>query len=145
MICLFYKGLSLLVSFVCSSFVLYTITCYNVRKPPHITGTHICSALTYVEYRAMSGVFQNIDPPPPSPPSECVLPQHQRRGGGGTPRRAVRGWWVIISIFWKTPDIGLASYSLIPLRCSVSAVRQNYAQLLYKKVYMYKRKIVKNS
>jgi hypothetical protein len=39
--------------------------------------------LTYVEYRAVSGVFQNIDPPPPSPPSECVLPSHQRRGGGG--------------------------------------------------------------
>ncbi len=28
--------------------------------------------LTYVEYRAVSGVFQNIDSPPPSPPSECV-------------------------------------------------------------------------
>jgi hypothetical protein len=35
---------------------------------------------TYVEYRPVSGVFQNIDPPPPSPPSECVLPPHQRRG-----------------------------------------------------------------
>jgi hypothetical protein len=29
---------------------------------------------TYVEYRAVSSVFQNIDPPPPSPPSKCVLP-----------------------------------------------------------------------
>ncbi len=27
-----------------------------------------------VEYRAVSCVFQNIDPPPPSPPGECVLP-----------------------------------------------------------------------
>jgi hypothetical protein len=35
----------------------------------------------YVEYRAVSGVFQNIDPPP-SPPSECVLPPHQMRGVG---------------------------------------------------------------
>jgi hypothetical protein len=34
---------------------------------------------TYVEYRAVSDVFQNIDPPPPSPPSKCVLPPHQRR------------------------------------------------------------------
>jgi hypothetical protein len=41
--------------------------------------------LTYVEYRAVSGVFQNIDPPTPSPPSECVLSPHQRRGAGGTP------------------------------------------------------------
>jgi hypothetical protein len=38
--------------------------------------------LTYIEYRAVSGVFQNIDPLPPSPPSKCVLPPHQRRGGG---------------------------------------------------------------
>ncbi len=37
--------------------------------------------LTYVEYRAVSGVFQNIDTPPPSPPSECVFPPHQRRRG----------------------------------------------------------------
>jgi hypothetical protein len=46
--------------------------------------------LTYLEYRAVSRVFQNIDPPPLSPPSECVLPPapkvHTRRavrGGGG--------------------------------------------------------------
>jgi hypothetical protein len=48
----------------------------------------------------MSGVFQNIDPPPPSPPlvrGEDTLAGW--RGGGG-------------SIFWKTPDIGLASYSI---------------------------------
>ncbi len=59
----------------------------------------------------MSLVFQNIDsPPPPSPAS--VYPQsllggrtHSlgREGGGG-------------SIFGKTPDIGLASYSIISLR-----------------------------
>jgi hypothetical protein len=64
--------------------------------------------LTYVEYRAVSGVFQNIDPPTLSPLSECVLHPHQRRytmagrwGSGG-------------SIFWKTP--GLASYSIISPR-----------------------------
>ncbi len=71
--------------------------------------------LSYIEYRAVSGVFQNIDLPPPSPPSERVLPTHQRRGGGGGgvhTRRAVRRL-----IFWKTPDIGLASYSIISLRC----------------------------
>ncbi len=66
--------------------------------------------LTYVEYRAVSGVFQNIDPPTLSPLSECVLHPHHRRytmagrwGGGG-------------SIFWKTPGIGLASYSIISPR-----------------------------
>ncbi len=40
--------------------------------------------LTYVEYRAVSDVFQNIDPPPPSPSRECV-PPHQRRGGTHSP------------------------------------------------------------
>ncbi len=69
----------------------------------------IHKVLTHVEYRAVSGVFQNIDPPPPL--RECVLPPHQRRGLHS--RRAVRGWG---SIFWKTPDIGLASYSTISPR-----------------------------
>jgi hypothetical protein len=53
----------------------------------------------------MSLVFQNIDPPPPSPPGECIPPAivgedtlAGRRGGWG-------------SIFWKTRDIGLPSYS----------------------------------
>jgi hypothetical protein len=54
----------------------------------------------------MSLVFQNIDPPPPSPPVECVPPAFvggkdtiaRGRGGGG-------------SIFWKTRDIGVPSYS----------------------------------
>ncbi len=83
---------------------------------------------TYVEYRAVSGVFQNIDPPPPSPPSECVVPPTKggggftlagRGGGGGSifdfflnfPKKYIKQ----IYVFWKTPDIGLASYSLIPL------------------------------
>ncbi len=57
-----------------------------------------------MEYRAVSGV------PPPSPPSECALPPHQRRG-----LHTRRGWGGG-SIFWKTPDIGLASYSIISLR-----------------------------
>jgi hypothetical protein len=34
--------------------------------------------LTYIEYRAVSDVFQNSDPSPSSPPSECG-----RLGGGG--------------------------------------------------------------
>jgi hypothetical protein len=62
--------------------------------------------LILLEDNPMSLVFQNIDPPSPSPPGECVPPAFVggedtlagRRGGGG-------------SIFWKTRDIGLASYS----------------------------------
>ncbi len=68
--------------------------------------------LTYVECRDFSGVFQNSDPPPPSSPSECVLPPHQRGGGHTLAGR----WGGGRSIFWKTPDIGLASYTIISLR-----------------------------
>ncbi len=53
----------------------------------------------------MSGVFRTIDPPPPLHPASV-----------SSPRRAVRGWG---SIFRKTPVIGLASYSIIPLRCKL--------------------------
>ncbi len=46
----------------------------GIKGPGH-------KVLTYIEYRAVSGVFRTIDPPPtPSPPSECVLPPHLRRG-----------------------------------------------------------------
>ncbi len=65
----------------------------------------------YVEHRAVSGVFQTIDPPPPLHPAS--MSSHRNKGRGVHIRRAVRGWG---SIFRKTPDIGLASCSIIPLR-----------------------------
>jgi hypothetical protein len=72
--------------------------------PGHCTVSSMDWSTKYLHtYRAVSGVFQNIDPPPTSPPSECFLPAPGGEGGGG-------------SIFWKTPDIGLASYSIISLR-----------------------------
>jgi hypothetical protein len=46
--------------------LLYTVLLYHTHK-----------ILKYVEYSAVSDVFQNIDPPPPSPASECVLPPHR--------------------------------------------------------------------
>ena len=79
----------------------------------------------------MSGIFQNIDPPPLSTQRLCP-PPHQtgyilvgQWGGGG-------------SIFWKTPDIGLASYSLIPLRC-----KQKPAQELHFDNRFLKRKTIR--
>jgi hypothetical protein len=52
---------------------------------PAIKVQHLVhKVLTYVEYTAVSGDFQNIDPHP-SPPSERVLPQHQRQGGTHSP------------------------------------------------------------
>jgi hypothetical protein len=75
-------------------FPLCTIKCteYSYHK-----------VLRYKEYRAVSGVFQTIE----------RVSSPRTKGGGVHARRAVRGWG---SIFWKTPDIGLASYNIIPLR-----------------------------
>jgi hypothetical protein len=66
----------------------------------------------------MSLVFQNIDPQSPSPPGECDLPPPPHQGGGagcwggggggGTHSPGEEGDG---SIFWKTRDIGLPSYS----------------------------------
>ncbi len=40
--------------------------------------------LTYVEYRAVPGVFQNIEPPTPlSPQRMCPYPRAKGGGGGG--------------------------------------------------------------
>jgi hypothetical protein len=61
---------------------------------------------SYREYRAVSLVFQNIDPPPPSPPGECVLSPQQRRGV--CTHRAVRG---VGGQYFGRRDTGLASYS----------------------------------
>ncbi len=57
----------------------------------------------------MSGVFRTIYHPPPLHPASVSSP----RLWGQYTRRAVRGGG---SIFRKTSDIGLASYSIIPLR-----------------------------
>jgi hypothetical protein len=72
--------------------------------------------LIYVEYRAVSGVFQNIDPPPPLHPASVSSPR--TKSGGGTHSPGDEGVGGGGSTFWKTPDIGLASYSIIPLRAT---------------------------
>jgi hypothetical protein len=68
--------------------------------------------LTYIEYRAVSGVFRTIDPPPSLHPAS--VSSILQKGGECTHSPGGEG-----SIFWKTPDIGLASYSTIPLRVCV--------------------------
>ncbi len=75
----------------------------------------IYKVLTYVEYRAVPGVFQNNIDPPPTPLStqRVCPPPASKAGGGGTHspgREGVGG-----ATFWKALDIGLASYSLISL------------------------------
>jgi hypothetical protein len=44
--------------------------------------------LTYIEYRAVSGVFQNNDPPPPFHPANVSSP---RTKSGGYTLQGVRG------------------------------------------------------
>ncbi len=65
-------------------------------------------------YRAVSGVFQNIDPPPPHSTQRVCPPPAPK--AGGTQYTLAGRWGGGWSIFWKTPDIRLASYSIIPLR-----------------------------
>ncbi len=79
--------------------------------------------LTYTEYRAVSGVFRTIDPPPPLHPASESCPR--TKGGGVHTRRAVRGWGVNIS-----PDIGLASYSIIHLWLGVMALSCGWEDIL---------------
>jgi hypothetical protein len=80
-----------------------------LRRPT--TRTHEAQSTYMRRVQSCAWRLPKYWPPTPlsSPTSECVLPPHQRRGVHTL--RAVRG-----SIFWKTPAIGLASYSLISLR-----------------------------
>jgi hypothetical protein len=73
--------------------------------------------LTYEENRAVPGVFKNIDPPPP-PPLPLASVSSPRTKGGGVHMHSPVGEGGGGSIFWKMPDIGLASYSIISLRIS---------------------------
>ncbi len=77
----------------------------------------LCQTQSTYMYRVQSSVWclPNYWFPIPSPPIECVLPPHQRRG-----YKLARGWGGGGSIFRKTPDIGLASYRIIPLQCQSS-------------------------
>ncbi len=83
--------------------------------------------LTYVEYRAVSGVFQNIDPQPPLHLASVSSPPHQRHT-----RRLVKGWGVNILEdvrYW----IGLLQYNLSTIVCICNteehAVRHGQAKV----------------
>jgi hypothetical protein len=81
---------------------------------------------TYVKYRAVSGVFQNIeniDPPPPLHPASVSSP---RTKGGGV-HRAVRGVGVNI-LEDARHRIGLLQYSIISLRSLDSMHRAALSQ-----------------
>jgi hypothetical protein len=71
--------------------------------------------LTYVEYRVVSGVFQNIDSLPTLHPAS--VSSHCTKGGGVHTHQGGEGGGVNIledARHWR--DIGLVSYSIIPLR-----------------------------
>jgi len=53
--------------------------------PLHGNNSLAHKVLTYVEYRAVSGVFQNIDPHPPLHPASVSSPPHQGQGGPLSP------------------------------------------------------------
>jgi hypothetical protein len=56
----------------------------------------------------MSRVFQNIDPHPPLRPASVSSPHPPTKAGG---THSPGGEGGVGSIFWKTRDIGLASFS----------------------------------
>ncbi len=68
----------------------------------------IHKVLTYVEYRAVSCVFQNIDPPPLHPAS---VSSPRTKGGGYTLAGRRRGWGVNI-LEDASHRIGLLQYNL---------------------------------
>jgi hypothetical protein len=114
----------------------YINTCSRTRWRYHCgmlqaQSTHI--------YRVHSSVWRlpNYWSPTPSPPSECVLPPHQRQGGYSL----AGGWGGVGSIFRKTPDIGLASYNIIPLRLQVLEIGNRQCRyltaILIKKTHMH--------
>ncbi len=88
----------------------------NVNEPAFLSVTYTAQStvLTYVEYRAVSDAFQNIDPHPLS--TQRVCPSLAPKAGG---THSPGGEGVGGPIFWKTPDIGLASYSKFTLRYTV--------------------------
>ncbi len=81
------------------------------NKQRALSYTH--KVLTYIEYRLCLAPFKLLTPHALST-HECVLPPHQRRGVHTT--HSPGGEGVGGQYFRKTPDIGLASYSIIPLR-----------------------------
>jgi hypothetical protein len=114
-------------------------TSLHLRSPVHVVPplSHIYKYVpvydimadtqsTYV-YRVQSCVWrlQNIDPSPSFYPASLSSPR--TKGGGYT-----LAWWLGVgggSIFWKTPDIGLASYSIIPLRADISRDRWSLVEI----------------
>jgi hypothetical protein len=86
------------------------ITVYSMGfRKGAVDSTH--KVLTYIEYRAVSASSELLTPNPLSTQASVSSPR--TKGGGYTLAGRWGGWG---SIFRKTPDIGLASYSKIPLR-----------------------------
>ncbi len=83
---------------------------------------------TYVEYRAVSGVFQNIDPPRPLS-TQRMYPHPASKAGGGNTRRARGGGGNILedARHW----MGLLQYNpstVQKIRIATSATRSSGAE-----------------
>jgi hypothetical protein len=93
--------------------ILYLSHSSNTGMRAEVLGKYRYNkVLTQIEYRAMSSVFQTFDPPSPLRPASVS----SNGGGGGVHTGRAVGGGGGGSIIWKTPDIDLASYSIIPLR-----------------------------
>ncbi len=101
--------------------------------------------LTYLEYRAVSGVFRTIDPPSPSPPSECVLTPHQRRGytlagrwrGGGVNISEDARHWIGLLHYNPSRERGVwTSKEIYWSQFSLSDISGNLSSLFYTRLIM---------
>ncbi len=91
-----------------------TLTIYFI---PVLIVRAMHKVLTYIENRAVSGVFRTIDPPPPLHSAIVSSPRTKGVGVGGG-GYTLAGRWKSLGgqYFRKTPGIGFASFSIIPLR-----------------------------
>ncbi len=85
---------------------------HSLRLQPTDTFSH--KVLTYIYCTEQCLVSSELKTPHPvSSLHPASVSSPRTKGGGVRTRRPAMGWG---SIFWKAPDIGLASYSIIPLR-----------------------------
>ena len=86
-------------------------------KPLCLRWVSCHKVLTYIEYRAVSGVFRT--PPSPTQLHPASVSSPRTKGEAGRYTHSPGGEGVgggVNPVIRKTPDIGLASYSTIPLR-----------------------------
>ncbi len=112
----------------CPSTSAYSALVAEVTAGLPVSEARHHKVFTYIEYRAVSGVFRNYWPPTPSPPSECVLPAHQRDGGVNISEDASH-WIGLLQYNPSTQDTFLSCMECQEKICDYSVLRVKILQL----------------